>query len=174
MAYGICCSRVFTIFVVTDSWLRRIFGGGNDSHCEVTLKSTAAQVSIPTVASWTNDSFVCFLYFTACSPLPSDSFFNLINRERLCLKEEICKELDKSYKELAIIGRVESEMKEYEASSNPAERVLEKLKALYPRMKLEEFQKILVNIKRLDVVEVIHKHHLSCTLCRRNRFDSKA
>ena len=64
-------------------------------------------------------------------------------------------------------------MKEYEASSNPAERVLEKLKASHPGMKLEQFQKILVDIKRLDVVEVIHKHHLSCTLCRRNRFDSK-
>lgn len=65
-------------------------------------------------------------------------------------------------------------MKEYEASSNPAERVLEKLKALHPVMKLKEFEQMLLHIKRLDVVDVIHNHHLSCTLCRRNRFDAKA
>jgi len=65
-------------------------------------------------------------------------------------------------------------MKEYEASSNPAERVLEKLKALHPGMKLKEFEQMLLHIKRLDVVDVIHNHHLSCTLCRRNRFDAKA
>ncbi|XP_020604657.1 uncharacterized protein LOC110043535 [Orbicella faveolata] len=110
----------------------------------------------------------------ACSPLPDDSFFKLINRERLCLKEDICKELDRSYKELAILGRVESGMKEYEANSNPAERVLEKLRALHPGMKLKEFEQMLLHIKRLDVVDVIHNHHLSCTLCRRNRFDVKA
>lgn len=65
-------------------------------------------------------------------------------------------------------------MKEYETSFNPAERVLEKLKASRPGMKLEEFEQILQRIKRLDVVEVVYNHHLSCTLCRRNKFDSKA
>lgn len=65
-------------------------------------------------------------------------------------------------------------MKEYEASSNPAECVLERLKDLHPSMKLAEFEQILLHIKRLDVVEVIHNHHLSCTLCRKNKFDSKA
>ncbi|KAL9971590.1 hypothetical protein ACROYT_G017770 [Oculina patagonica] len=108
----------------------------------------------------------------ACCPQRSDSFFQLINRERLCLKEEICKELNKSFKELAILGRVESEMKEYEASSKPAERVLEKLNALNPDLKLEEFEEMLRKIKRLDTVAVIYNHHLSCTLCQRNRFDS--
>lgn len=106
--------------------------------------------------------------------MSSDSFFKLIDRERLCLKKEICKELDRSYKDLVIFGRVESEMKEYETSSNPAERVLEKLKALRPGMKLGEFEKILRDIERLDVVEVIYNHHLSCALCRRNSFDYKA
>jgi len=65
-------------------------------------------------------------------------------------------------------------MKDYEASSNPAELVLEKLKALHPGMKLGEFEQMLLYIQRLDVVEVIHNHHLSCTFCRRNKFDSKA
>ena len=65
-------------------------------------------------------------------------------------------------------------MKEYKASLNPAERVLERLKALHPGMKLQEFEQMLYHIKRLDIVTVIHNHHLSCTLCRRNKFDSKA
>ena len=65
-------------------------------------------------------------------------------------------------------------MKEYEASSNPAERVLEKFMALRPGMKIEKFEQILSDIKRLDVVDVIYNHHLSCSLCRRNSFDSKA
>lgn len=80
--------------------------------------------------------------------------------------------MNKSFKELAILGRVESEMKEYEASSKPAERVLEKLNALNPDLKLEEFEEMLRKIKRLDTVAVIYNHHLSCTLCQRNRFDS--
>lgn len=65
-------------------------------------------------------------------------------------------------------------MKEYEASSNPAERVLERLNASDPNLKLEEFEEMLHDIKRLDVVAVIHNHHLSCTLCQRNRFDPEA
>lgn len=65
-------------------------------------------------------------------------------------------------------------MKEYEASSNPAERVLERLNASDPNLKLEEFEEMLRNIKRRDAVAVIHNHHLSCTLCQRNRFDPEA
>lgn len=70
----------------------------------------------------------------------SDLFFKFINRERLCFKKEICKELDWSYKELVICGRVEFEMKEYEISFNFVECVLEKFKVLYLGMKLKEFE----------------------------------
>ena len=90
------------------------------------------------------------------------------------MKEEICKQLNSSFRDLAILGRVDSEMQEYEASSNPAERVLERLRASAPDLKLADFEEMLHKIKRLDTVDVIHNHHLSCTLCQRNKFDSKA
>jgi len=109
-----------------------------------------------------------------CCPQPDDSFFQLINRERLCLKEEICKELSRSYKDLAILGRVDSDLSQYKNSSNPAERVLDRIKALEPGLKLNEFEEMLRKIKRLDIVQLIQNHHLSCTFCQRNRFDSKS
>ena len=112
------------------------------------------------------------LVFVECCPQPDDSFFQLINRERLCLKEEICKELNRSYKELAILGRVESEMAECETSLNPAERVLDRIKAVGPGLKLSEFEDMLRQLKRLDIVQLIQNHHMSCTFCQRNRFDS--
>lgn len=110
-----------------------------------------------------------------CCPQPDDLFFPLINRDRICLKEEICKELNRDgYKNLAIFSRVESEMKEYEASQNPAERVLDRLKASRPQLKLESFLEMLLIIDRRDIVDVIHNHHLSCNLCQKNSFDSEA
>lgn len=116
---------------------------------------------------------------TECCPQPHDSFFKLINRERTCLKEEICKELNKcnSYKELARFARVELKMEEYETSSlNPAERVLDRIKASEPSLKLAEFEEMLRQLdnKRLDIVNLIQDHHISCTFCQRNRFDPKA
>jgi len=117
----------------------------------------------------------CFDFvFAECCPQPDDSFFQLINRERLCLKEEICKELARSYRVLAILGRVDSDMSQYENSPNPAERVLDRIKALEPGLKLNEFEEMLRKIKRLDIVQLIQNHHLSCTFCQRNRFDSKS
>ena len=113
------------------------------------------------------------LIFAECCPQPEDSFFQLINRERLCLKEEICKELNRSYKDLAIYARVDKEMEEYETCSKPAECVLEKIKDSHPSMTLKEFEEMLRHIKRLDVVQLIQNHHFSCTFCQRNRFDSK-
>lgn len=109
-----------------------------------------------------------------CCPQPEDSFFQLINKERLCLKEQICKELSRSYKDLAISARVENKTAEWETSSNPAERVLDAIKASHPKMKLKEFDELLLQMKRLDIVELIQNHHLFCSLCERNRFDSRA
>ncbi|XP_074620692.1 uncharacterized protein LOC141879335 isoform X2 [Acropora palmata] len=109
-----------------------------------------------------------------CCPQPEDSFFQLINKERLCLKEQICKELSRSYKDLAISARVENKTAEWETSSNPAELVLDTIKASHPKMKLKEFDELLLQMKRLDIVELIQNHHLSCSLCQRNRFDSRA
>lgn len=114
------------------------------------------------------------LIFAECCPQPDDSFFQLIDRERLCLKEEICKELNRSYKDLAIFARVDKEMEEYEASPKPAECVLKKIKDSVPTITLEEFEEMLRGIKRLDVAQLIQDHHFSCTFCQRNRFDSKA
>ena len=65
-------------------------------------------------------------------------------------------------------------MKEYEASQNPAERVLDRLKASRPQLKLESFLEMLLIIDRRDIVDVIHNHHLSCNLCQKNSFDSEA
>lgn len=109
-----------------------------------------------------------------CCPQPEDSFFQLINKERLCLKEQICKELSRSYKDLAISARVENKTAEWDTSSNPAELVLDTIKASHPKMKLKEFDELLLQMKRLDIVELIQNHHLSCSLCQRNRFDSRA
>ena len=64
-------------------------------------------------------------------------------------------------------------MAEYETSLNPAERVLDRIKAVGPELKLSEFEDMLRGLKRLDIVQLIHNHHMSCTLCQRNRFDSK-
>lgn len=108
-----------------------------------------------------------------CCPQPDDLFFQLII-ERLCLKEQICKELNKNFKELAISARVEKEIGDCETTLNPAEHVLDTIKASYPRMKLSEFNELLLQIKRRDIVELIQNHHLSCSLCQRNRFDSNA
>ena len=123
--------------------------------------------------------FLFLFLFSECCPQPHDSFFKLINRERTCLKEEICKELNKcnSYKELARFARVELKMEEYETSSlNPAERVLDRIKASEPSLKLAEFEEMLRQLdnKRLDIVNLIQDHHISCTFCQRNRFDPKA
>ncbi|XP_068702583.1 uncharacterized protein [Montipora foliosa] len=108
-----------------------------------------------------------------CCPQPDDLFFQLII-ERLCLKEQICKELNKNFKELAISARVEKEIGDCETTLNPAEHVLDTIKASYPRMRLSEFNELLLQIKRRDIVELIQNHHLSCSLCQRNRFDSNA
>lgn len=67
-------------------------------------------------------------------------------------------------------------MKDYEASSNPSERVLDNIKASHPDLELKEFEKMLREKpnKRLDIIDIIQNHHISCTLCQRNRFDAKA
>lgn len=75
---------------------------------------------------------------------------------------------------MAICGRVEAEVKElYEGSPNPAERVLDRLKAKRPQLKLKEFQEMLTKIKRNDIAHIIENHHLSCNLCMKNSFDSR-
>lgn len=109
-----------------------------------------------------------------CCPQPDDSFFQLINRERLCLKDQICRELGSSYKALAISARVGQDLAEFENSLNPAERVLDRIKASFPETRLNEFEALLRQIERLDIVQLIQDHHLSCTLCQRNRFDWRA
>ena len=44
-------------------------------------------------------------------------------------------------------------MKEYEASLNPAEHILDRLKASHPAgLKLEAFEQMLCQITRLDIV----------------------
>ena len=132
------------------------------------------QIAIKVEGSFTD---YCVNVLIDCCPLPSDSFFTLIERDRRCLREEICKELNKisdtlgNYKQLAICSRVDIETPEFAAHSNPTERVLERLKAKRPSLTLEEFEEMLHKMQRLDIADLIKNHHTTCLLCKRNKFD---
>ncbi|KAK3754247.1 hypothetical protein QZH41_020145, partial [Actinostola sp. cb2023] len=108
-----------------------------------------------------------------CVPQPDDDLYKII--ERRCLRAEICQELNKkgvpNWHDLSIYIRIDKLISNIERSDNPADIVLEKLKASRPRLKLEDFNGILKKIRRHDVMDVIMNHHVTCLLCRRNSFD---